>query len=96
MDRVRKCLLITLVLFAAVAVIPGAASDADASRSTFSENWEPTFEPVGQYAGEPDVGGSTSPSSIGKSQSPTAVQQWDEVVRLAVWIWKTRLVMAGF
>lgn len=99
MNRVRLGLLITLVLMAAFVMMPGAAAEAGPSPSWIAEDYETPRYPVHRYSGEPDVGGSTSPASIGRTGSDSRVRGLSapsDFGRLAVWFWRARLVMTGF
>ncbi len=101
MSQLRNRLLITLVVLAAIVVIPHRSAHAGPSIWTISEHDEPSIQPVGGFTGEPDVG-QTSPSNAGRVQSPSSVMntkidaRFDEVLRLSVWLWKARLGLTGF
>jgi hypothetical protein len=99
MKKVMNSLLITLVLLTVIATIPVGTATAGPSPSSIAEDYEPRVGPIGRYSGEPDVGGSTSPATIGRTQSQAAGQsqmQLNDVVRIAVWLWKSRFGMTGF
>jgi len=100
MSSFRSKLLITLALLLAVVVTTGGPAYAARGLQTISEHDESPIGtgPVGDFSGEPDVG-QTSPSGSGRVQGQSAlrgVSGLDDVVRLAVWIWKARHGLTGF
>lgn len=98
MSPFRSRLLITLVLLGAIVLASGGPAHAARELSTISEHDDSPFQPAGGYSGEPDVG-QTSPSSSGRVQGQSAlrgVSGIDDVLRLAVWVWKARHGLTGF
>jgi hypothetical protein len=99
MSRLRHRLLVTWIVFAALVVTTGGTAMAvPPGLSTISEHGDPPADPIGRFAGEPDVG-QTSPASGSRVDQPTSLRSgfsFDEVLRLSRWLWKARHGLTGF
>ena len=98
MSPFRNKLLVTLVLLTAVVLTSAGMAMAAPQISTISVQDQPAIRPIDRYAGEPDVG-QTSPTNLGRVQGQSSLRGqsgFDDVLRLAVWIWKARHGLTGF
>jgi len=98
MSKVRNRLLITLFLLAAIILTPGRTVLAAPSLSSISaEDSQPQrILRIGRFSGEPDVG-QTSPASMGRAPANSSARGLDlnDLVRLAVSVWKARYASMG-
>jgi hypothetical protein len=98
MRHYRVRFLVALVLLAAVVMTSGGTATAAPTVSTISEHDQPAIRPIDRFSGEPDVG-QTSPTNLGQPQGQSSLRgesRFDDVLRLAVWLWKARHGLTGF
>jgi hypothetical protein len=98
MNHYRGRFLVTLILLAAVVMTCAGTATAAPSLSTISEHDQSAIRRIDRFSGEPDVG-QTSPTNLGQVPGQRGLRDvsgFDDVLRLAMWLWKVRHGLTGF